>query len=106
MSPTDARQRVLSIDRVRHLGAYILILAMSVGLVALHMGAYRMVSPIDEFQHLDYLDRAAHLHLVRSGQTVGELAMHEVSCRGMDLTNYMPPPATLPTYQASTRVSV
>ncbi|HVU73894.1 MAG TPA: hypothetical protein VHE83_13095 [Mycobacteriales bacterium] len=41
-----------------------------------------MLSPIDELQHIDYLDRAAHGHLLHEGQQVQTLAMREESCRG------------------------
>lgn len=60
------------------------------GLVGLHVRAYPQLSPIDELQHIDYMVKASHGHIVARGDRVGEAAMREEVCRGIDA------PVTIP----------
>ena len=71
------------------------ILALSLTLVALHVRAYPRLSPIDELQHIDSLYRASHGQVVRSGEKVGQDAMREEACRGIDAA-FTPPPCGAP----------
>lgn len=63
-----------------------LVVAAAIGL--LHLRAYRTLSPIDELQHIDAVDRAPAV--VRRGALVGEVAMREEACRGIDAA-FVPP---------------
>ncbi len=71
-------------------------LALAACVVLLHMRAYSTLSPIDEFQHLDYLDSASRLDPVQPNETVGELAMREEACRGVDSPGFVTPPCRDP----------
>jgi hypothetical protein len=62
----------------------LLIVTTGAGLVTLHVRAYPQLSPIDELQHIDYLDKASHGHIVARGERVAEPAMREEACRGID----------------------
>jgi hypothetical protein len=64
--------------------------------VLLHVRAYTVLSPIDELQHLDYLDQASRFGLVQPGERVGELAMREEACRGIDAPGFVTPPCDAP----------
>src|SRR5437660_6480466 len=75
------------------------ILLLSITLVGLHVRAYPKLSPIDELQHIDALYRASHGEIVRRGQLVGQEAMGEEACRGIDAL-FRPPPCGGP-YQPS-----
>lgn len=50
--------------------------------VSLHVRAYTLVSPIDELQHIDYLYKSPSI--VAPGDRVGNDAMREEACRGID----------------------
>jgi hypothetical protein len=56
-----------------------------------------MLSPIDEQPHVDYLDKAAHLHIPRLGEVDGAVARHEVACRGIEFNPPQPPCANAAT---------
>jgi hypothetical protein len=53
--------------------------------------SFTQLSIIDEFQHVDYLVKTQQLEHVNGGERVGQTAMREQACRGIDL-----PEATLP----------
>ena len=60
---------------------------------------FTQLSHIDEYQHVDYLDRTLQLEHVRGGDQVEELAMREQACRGMDLEGFVLPPCSSPDLQ-------
>jgi hypothetical protein len=60
-------------------------------IVLLHMRSYTTLSPIDELQHLDYVDSASRLDPVRTGERVHELALREEACRGVDSPGFVTP---------------
>ena len=53
-------------------------------LVVLHVRSYPQLSPVDELQHVDYMIKASRGELVRRGDHVGQDAMREQACRGVD----------------------
>ena len=64
--------------------------ALAVLVVALHVREYRPLSPIDELQHLDYLYKAPSGHIVARGERIGEAALREETCRGLDAPIALP----------------
>ena len=87
----DATRRVAkALRRPGTLVAALLVLFSSV-IVALHIDAFTVVSPVDELQHIDYLYRASDGGIVRLGDRVGESAMREQACRGHAFPVLMPP---------------
>ena len=64
--------------------------ALSVLVVAMHVREYRQLSPIDELQHLDYLYKAPSGHIVARGERIGEAALREEACRGLDAAIALP----------------
>ena len=68
-------------------------LAIAVLIVGLHVHRYRSISPIDELQHIDAVEKFPHV--IRRGELIGEAAMREESCRGID-ANFFPPPCDAP----------
>ena len=66
------------------------LLVLALGLVGLHVREYRLVSPIDEMQHIDYALKIREGELVRQGDRVDEEAMREVACRGVDAAVVVP----------------
>ena len=59
--------------------------------VGLHVRAYPKFSPLDELQHFDYMVKASRGDVVRKGERVGQTAMREEACRGLD-ASFRPPP--------------
>lgn len=72
-------------------------LAVAAVVVLVHIRAYTVLSGIDELQHVDYLDQASRFDLVREGERVGEVAMREQACRGINLPDFSTPPCDTPT---------
>jgi hypothetical protein len=66
-----------------------MIVGLSGLFVGLHVSGYTMLSPVDELQHIDYLDRAPS-HPEPDDQ-VGQYALHQQLCRGMDAEGFGPP---------------
>lgn len=65
-------------------------LAVAAVVVAAHMHAFTMLSYIDEFQHVDYLQRTINGEQVRGGEKVGQTSMREQACRGIDYDSVLP----------------
>lgn len=65
-------------------------LAVAAIVVAAHMHAFTMLSYIDEFQHVDYLQRTIKGEHVRGGEKVGQTSMREQACRGIDYDSILP----------------
>jgi hypothetical protein len=62
------------------------------GLVVLpHVRAFTKLSPIDEYQHVDYLTKVMDLGLVHGGDRVDQTAMREQACRGTELPGVVLP---------------
>lgn len=61
-------------------------------LVVAHVAAYRPLSPFDEGVHFDYVIEASHGEIVRKGEKLGQQAMREIACRGVDLEGIVLPP--------------
>jgi hypothetical protein len=72
----------------------VFLLALSVG--CLHNLRYRPMSPIDELRHLDYAVKISNGELTHMGDKIGEIAMREESCRGLDLPDWVDPPCDTP----------
>lgn len=73
-------------------GALVSALILGLALVSLHARAYVPLSPIDELQHIDYLEQASRFDLVRNGERVGSVAMREQACRTVDSPGFVSPP--------------
>ena len=86
--------RRLRLPRTRALSAAALLslCLLSAAAVTLRVRADPALSPVDELQHVDYLDRASHGHLVRVGEFDGRLARHEASCRTIEQSGFVAPP--------------
>jgi hypothetical protein len=54
------------------------------------------MSPIDELRHLDYAVKISNGNLTYTGDKLGEIAMREESCRGLDLGGWVDPPCDTP----------
>jgi Dolichyl-phosphate-mannose-protein mannosyltransferase len=78
----------------RGLVAPLALFALALVLVGLHVREYRLVSPIDEIQHIDYVLKISKGEVVRRGDRDGQEAMREMACRGIDY------PMTLPSCEA------
>ena len=59
-----------------------LLVAVAV-LVGLHVRDHQALSHIDELQHMDYTLKSP-FHVPRHGDTIGQEAMEEAACRGID----------------------
>jgi hypothetical protein len=64
--------------------AYTGVLVVLVAVLGLHVAAYQRLSPIDELQHLDYTYRVLDGDVPRRGDLVGQEAMRDQACRGID----------------------
>ncbi|HPU39580.1 MAG TPA: hypothetical protein PLS63_08405 [Microthrixaceae bacterium] len=78
-----------------------LIMVVVVAFNWLHVAAYKPLSPIDEFQHVDYLYKAGKGEMVGRGDLVGDEAMHEEACRGIDAVGPVLPCLPIGSYNAS-----
>jgi hypothetical protein len=70
--------------------ALLIFAAVSV-LIVLHVVAYQPLSPFDEGVHFDYVIKASEGDIVRRGEKLGEEAMLEIACRGIDLKGLVVP---------------
>lgn len=70
--------------RILSTAAAIVLLTLGLVLAMVHVGQYRLLSPIDEWAHIDYLYKAADGSIVRRGDLLGQGAMRELACRGID----------------------
>lgn len=88
----DKPRKVRSERRVPRLLAMmagpLVIVVASFLLVTLHVNAYTTIGPIDELQHIDYLYKSPGV--LASGDRVGQDAMREEACRGIDAA-FTPP---------------
>lgn len=78
-----------------------LVMVVVVAFNWLHVGAYQTLSPVDEFQHVDYLYKAGKGQMVGRGDLVGDEAMHEEACRGVDAPGFEMPCKPIGSYHPS-----
>ena len=67
----------------------VLLVAAAV-LVVAHTSSYRRLGPLDELQHVDYLDKVGHFQLPRFAEPVGQRAMTAMACRHFDANFRIP----------------
>lgn len=77
--PTRART---TRDRLRAAAPVLVVVLVALLNVTLHVRTYTLVGPMDELQHIDYLYKSPSL--VRGGDRIGQDAMREEACRGLD----------------------
>lgn len=75
----------------------LLLVLLALVLVPLHVRGYPLLSPIDELQHLDYVERSPGLQPVVSGDRIGQESLEAEACRGVDAP-FTAPPCGLPRY--------
>ncbi len=82
-------------DRLRrhraHLFPVAALLALSGLLVSLHVVQFTSLSTIDELVHVDLLVKSSQLERPEQGGKVGEVAMREQACRGIERDQQLPP---------------
>jgi hypothetical protein len=83
--------RHLNPTKLRRWMAPAWLLLVAIALVGLHVHAFTKVGPIDELQHIDYLYKSPAI--VAMGDRVGQDAMREEACRGIDAP-FLPPPCS------------
>lgn len=66
----------------------LLLILVALTMVSLHVRMYTKVGPIDELQHIDYLYKSPSI--VAPGDRVGQDAMREEACRGLDYPFRLP----------------
>ncbi len=66
-------------------------MAGSILIVALHVHTYTTTSPIDELSHIDTLIKTSRFEVVEEDERVGQEAMREEACRGLDRGEPVPP---------------
>jgi hypothetical protein len=79
--------------------ACVLLASLALLLVGLHLSAYRTLSPIDEFQHIDYAIKAGRFEIPRRGDLAGQEVMAEAACRGIDAPGFVTPQCGLGVYE-------
>jgi len=60
------------------------LVVLAAALVVLYVRAYPTISPADESQHIDYMLKVSHGHLVARGDLLGQQALREETCRRLD----------------------
>lgn len=73
----------------------LVLVAVAFVMVFLHVHLYTKVGPIDELQHIDYLYKSPAV--VAPGDRVGQDAMREEACRGIDYPDFPLPACSLTT---------
>ena len=82
--------------------AIVLLVAFGGVLVGLHVRDYTRVSPSDELQHLDYLNRVVRENeMVRRGDLFHDEALRTQACQGLD-AEFTDPPCGLDDYDPRT----
>lgn len=71
---------------------------VSLFVVALHVRSYPPLSPVDEFQHLDYVLKASRFDIPVRSERAGFEAMAEAACRGVDSPGFVVPECGLGAY--------
>jgi Dolichyl-phosphate-mannose-protein mannosyltransferase len=83
--------------RTAAVGWPLLLVLLALVLVPLHVRGYTALSPVDELQHLDYVERSPGLQPVVSGDRIGQEALRAEACRSVDAP-FIAPPCGLPRY--------
>lgn len=96
----NQRLRAIHVDtRVARWLIPVLLVAVAITMVSLHVHLYTKVGPIDELQHIDYLYKSPAV--VAPGDRIGQDAMREEACRGIDYPNFpLPACSTTARYNA------
>ena len=84
----NRRPNVLLDGRLIRLLIPVLLVLVALTMVSLHVHMYTKVGPIDELQHIDYLFKSPAV--VGPGDRVGQAAMREEACRGLDYPMRLP----------------
>ena len=79
-------------SRLRRAAPALAAFGVAAVLVTAHVAAYEMVSPFDEGVHFDYVVKVLEGDVVTKGERLGQVAMREIACRGVDLEGLVPPP--------------
>ena len=74
--------------------ALLFCLIIPISLVSLSINQHPQFSPLDEFDHLDYVNSISHWNLLHQGQTISETTMRDLSCDGLDLPGFKVPPCS------------
>ena len=69
---------------------FVVLLVSAVVLVGAHTAAYRRIGPLDELQHIDYVDKVGHLGFPRFAEPVGQRALAATACRHLDAVFRIP----------------
>ncbi|RYV51375.1 glycosyltransferase family 39 protein [Pengzhenrongella frigida] len=85
---TRTRRRI-DPTTLRHWSAPAVLVLVAFILVGLHVTEYAKVGPVDELQHIDYLYKSPAI--VAPGDSVGQDAMREEACRGIDSAGFVTP---------------
>lgn len=86
--PAPTADRRPGLRRVHQLVVPVLLVLAAVVLVSVHVDAYTEVGPIDEMQHIGYLYEVPDV--VVAGDRVGQQALEQVACRGLDAKFALP----------------
>ena len=87
--PAPSRRRT---GRARDVVIALLLGVVSILFVSLHVEHYTKLSPLDELQHIDYLFRSPEI--VAPGDKVGNEALRQEACRGVDAPAFVLPPCS------------
>lgn len=69
---------------MRDRAALLFCIVLAFVVVGLHVNRYPLLSPIDELQHLDYVYKAPSGHVVAQGERIGQDALRDEVCLGLD----------------------
>ncbi|WP_345064668.1 hypothetical protein [Leifsonia kafniensis] len=93
---------------------FVILLFASVAFVSINVAEQKPISPLDEYVYLDYLSKVPTQGFVRNGEETGDVARHEISCRGVAIyglygtgcdTSSTSPDSTFP-YEGHTGASI
>jgi len=93
---TERRPKVLVNRQLMRWLTPVLLVLVALTMVTLHVRMYTKVGPIDELQHIDYLYKSPSV--VAPGDRVGQDAMREEACRGLDYRMRLPACSPTSTY--------
>lgn len=63
---------------------YLLLVVIAFVAVGVHVFAYTVIGPKDELQHMDYADKISHFTFPVFPEKIGQRALAEEACRGLD----------------------
>lgn len=68
----------------------VLLVVASLAMVVWQVPHHKMVSPIDEYIYIDYLDKVPSQLVVHRGEETGDYARHYLSCHGVRMIGFYP----------------